>query len=124
MDFSSDNLYPLRENIDSFIEIYNGVLDKTYEKSYMDTLVKLSKVFCDSIGEVIICKNLLKEKLREYEDPNTCELTKLCIGCEIFSLNEKLDYLLSRNTELPYDESYSEYSQDILEFYFDSQKIT
>ena len=119
---SSVNLYPLRENIESFNVIYNGILDKTYEKSYIDTLVKLSKVFYDSIAEVIMCKHILKEKLQEYEDPKVCELTKLCVGCEIFSLNEKLDYLLSRKTDVPYDESYSEASQDILEFYFDSLK--
>jgi hypothetical protein len=124
METSSVNLYPLRENIESFLGIYNGILDGIYEKSYMDTLLRLSKVFYDSIGEVIVCKHLLKQKYQEYEDPNACELTKLCVGCEIFSLNEKLDYLLSRKSDLPYDDSYSESSQDILNFYFDSLKET
>jgi len=119
---SSDNItiYPLCENIKTFTHIYQGILEETYEKSYLDTLVKLSKVFYNSMERVLYYKFLLNQRNKELEDPNICNLTKLGIECELLIINGKLDYLLSRNSDCPYDDSYTEISQEILQFYFDS----
>lgn len=118
MEVSSIVIYPLRDNINSFVDIYFGITEGSYERSYFDTLIKLSKVFYDSMGEVIKYKALLLEKTKELSKTN-CSLTKLAIETEIFILNDKLDYLLSNKTDNPYNESCSEIAQQILEFYFD-----
>ncbi len=119
MESENNILYPLRENIESFTQIYYDFLEGVYEKSYLEVLVRLSKVFHQSMGKVILYKNMISEKKKELEACNS-ELLKLSVESEIYILNDKLDYLLGRKTENPFDESCVEISQQILQFYFDS----
>jgi hypothetical protein len=119
MESNTTILYPLRENAESFYQIYCDLTEGAYEKSYLETLIKLSKVFYDSMGKVIEYKSLIAERRKEFEACN-CQLMKFCIESEIFNLADKLDYLLGTNTSKPYDESCIETAQEIIQFYFDS----
>jgi hypothetical protein len=115
-------IFPLRENIETFNHIYKGLLDNVYTKEYLDHLVNLSEIFYNSLSKVLLYKELLKVKTKELQDSNTCDLTRLILENEIDRLTYDLNYLLGNNTNLPYDESQIETSQEILQFYFDSKE--
>ena len=122
MIFDFVDFYPLRETIETFTHIYCGLIDGIYEKEYLNYLVNLSEIFYKTLCKVLVTKEILKQKNNELESGKACELTRLVLENEIFSLNHTLDHLMGKDAEFSYDESCTEASQEILQFYFDAKE--
>lgn len=125
MIFDFVQFYPLGETIETFYHIYSNLIDGNYSnnsKEQLKTLVKLSEIFRNTIGKVLISKELLKQKTLELNTTNPCDLTKLVLETEINSLNLEIDHLTGKDTNFPFDDLQNTTTQEILQFYFDSKE--